>query len=51
MASLPITDWLAAPVARPQAFKPRLVAVEASALAATATARLSALEWSVVALA
>lgn len=49
MASLPITDWSAAPARRPQALKPRLVAVETPP--ATAAARLSALEWSVVALA
>jgi hypothetical protein len=49
MASLPITDWSAAPAPRSKGFKPRLVAVESPP--ATATARLSALEWSVVALA
>ena len=49
MASLPITDWSAAPARRPQTLKPRLVAVETPP--ATAAARLSALEWSVVALA
>jgi len=50
MASLPITDWSAAPAPRPQGFKPRLVAVEAASQP-VAAARLSALEWSVVALA
>ena len=49
MASLPITDWSAAPAPRPQGFRPRLVAVEAAT--PPAAARLSALEWSVVALA
>ncbi|WP_338501389.1 hypothetical protein V6R86_01410 [Sphingomonas kaistensis] len=50
MASLPITDWSAAPAPRPRGFEPRLVAVEAASPPAAA-ARLSALEWSVVALA
>ena len=51
MASLPITNWPAQPATRLQLPKPRLVPVEMTAPAATSTTRLSALEWSVVALA
>ena len=51
MASLPITAWPTDLPPLPQPARPRLVAVEASAPPASAPARLSALEWSVVALA
>lgn len=51
MASLPITAWPTDLPSLPQLPRPRLVAVETAAPPAPAAARLTALEWSVVALA
>jgi hypothetical protein len=50
MASLPITAW-PEPNYSPQLASPKIVPVEVTAPVAIAQARLSALEWSVVALA
>lgn len=51
MASLPITAWPAEPAHSPQLPKARLVPVEVVASPAAVQPRLSALEWSIVALA
>ncbi|GAA4014888.1 hypothetical protein GCM10022280_11820 [Sphingomonas swuensis] len=51
MASLPVSAWPTDLDTLAQPPRPRLVAVEASAPAIAAPARLSALEWSIVALA
>jgi hypothetical protein len=50
MASLPITAW-PEPTYLPQPASPKIVPVEVTAPVAVVQARLSALEWSVVALA